>query len=386
MTDDLSENEYVAKECMPDTSSGIAESMDISQSYVWDLVEQMREKGVDVRQDAHGRYYVPGEHDPDEGPSYITDTRSTSEGKAAITRKVKKYLAEVEYRLNQQLAETEPAVADGGLAHRSGNEDLIIHRTDDHFGEVVTNQYGDEVFNSDIAEARVREVFDRSFAVADEREDMGTEIDTVHLLLGGDIVTNEAIYEGQPHDIDEDLHDQIDRAADVYIENIKRLADNFPSVQVVCQPGNHGRIGSGNPTNADSILYTMMDKAVRESPVDNVTFLQSDQSYYIDFTIRDWDAHLRHGHDASLEHIGTSAAQHRWQTWLIDHGFDIAFRGHYHVLKEEPVNGRPVVMGGSICPQTEFEESQALSGRPMGAVHAASDTYPLEWTRRINFG
>jgi hypothetical protein len=154
----------------------------------------------------------------------------------------------------------------------------------------------------------------------------------------------------------------------------------------VCQPGNHGRIGSGNPTNADSILYSMLDKVVRASNMDNVTFLQSDRSYYVDFSIRDWDAHLRHGHDASLEHIGTSAGKQRWLSWLVDHGFDVAFRGHYHMLKEEPINGRPVHMGGSIVPQTEFEESHALSGRAVGAIHGATDRAPTEWTEKIYFG
>jgi hypothetical protein len=157
-------------------------------------------------------------------------------------------------------------------------------------------------------------------------------------------------------------------------------------VKVVCQPGNHGRIGnSGNPSNADSILYSMLDAIVRESPMDNVTFLQSDRSYYVDFSIRDWNAHLRHGHDASLGHIGTSAGKQRWLSWLVDHGFDVAFRGHYHQFKEEPINGVPVVMGGSISPQTEFEESHAMSGRAMGAVHGATDRYPLAWSERVWF-
>lgn len=384
--DELNETEYVAKQLMPAPTALLADELDITPSYVRDLMSQLRDKGYTVAQDAEGRYYIPEEHDPPDGPSYITDTRSTSEGKAAITRKVKKVLAEMEHELKASLAESEPAVADGGLAYEAGNEDLIIHRTDDHFGEVVTNQHGDETFNSEIAEYRVRDIFDAAMAEVERRRDMGVTFDTANLLLGGDIVTNEAIYDGQPHDIDETLGEQINRAADVYIDNIKRLADTFPTVQVACQPGNHGRIGGrGNPSNADSILYSMIDKVVRESEYDNVTVLQSSRSYYVDFTIRDWNAHLRHGHDASLEHIGTSSGKQRWLSWLVDHGFDVAFRGHYHALKEEPVNGVPVVMGGAICPQTEFEESRALSGRAIGAVHGASDDYPLEWTQRITF-
>lgn len=385
MSDNLSENQEIAKSLMPSTSRGLASGMGVGLSYVYDVVEGLRAKGYDVAQDSDGRYFIPSEHETDDGPVHVESSRQTSSSKATKTRKAKKTLAEMEHNLKETLKDTDPAIARGGLDYTDGNQDLIIHRTDDHFGELVTNQHGERVFDSEVAEARVRKVFDESLALAEKRRDLGVEFDNVHLLLGGDIVTNEAIYEGQPHEIDETLHEQIDRAADVYIDSIQRLSDEFPTVQVVCQPGNHGRMGSGNPTNADSILYTLLDKVVRQSEMENVTFLQSDRSYYINFNLREWDAHLRHGHDRSLEHIGTSAGKQRWQSWMIDHGFDVAFRGHYHMLKEEPVNGVPVVMGGSIVPQTEFEESQAMSGRAIAAIHGTSDEYPLEWTDRITF-
>jgi hypothetical protein len=385
MPENLSQNEYTVQELLPETSSNIADAMDIQVSYVYDLIQGLRQKGVPVVQDSEGRYYIDGEPATD-AATYTEATRQTSEGKATITRKAKKSLAEMEHTLKTSLNNYDPAIEDGGPTQRDGNADLIIHRTDDHFGELVTNQHGETVFDSDIAESRVEQVFDKAIATADTREDMGEEFDAAHLLLGGDIITNEAIYEGQAHEIDATLQEQIERAGDVYIENIRRLSEKFPSVQIVCQPGNHGRIGSGNPTNADSILYSMLDKVVRASNMDNVTFLQSDRSYYVDFSIRDWNAHLRHGHDASLEHIGTSAGKQRWLSWLVDHGFDVAFRGHYHMYKEEPINGRPVHMGGSIVPQTEFEESHALSGRAVGAIHGATDRAPTEWTEKIYFG
>lgn len=385
----LSENQFTAKELMPETPQNIANAMGIELTYVYDLVRELRQKGVNVEQDSQGRYYVPAEHDPEQGTPTIDTRRQTSGQKAAITRKVKKFLAEMEYQLKSDLAETEPAVADGGLQQRAGGTDLIIHRTDDHFGEEIRNEDGDVVFNSEIAEERVYRVFDEALSIADARRAMGAEFDTANLLLGGDIVTGEAIYDGQAHEIDENLKQQISRAADTYLENVRRLSREFPSVQVIGQVGNHGELraqGSSNAANADDILYVMLDKAIRESEMENVTVMHSDRTYYVNFSLRDWNAHLRHGHDRSLEHIGTSAGKQRWQNWLIDHGFDVAFRGHYHMLKEEPVNGVPVVMGGSISPQSEHEESLAISGRPMGAVHGATDEYPLEWTERIHFG
>lgn len=382
----LSQNEYTCKELLRRgaTTSEIADTLDISPSYVYDLIQSLRDKGLPVSQNQHGEYFLTGQ-ETDSTLTAVQTRRQTSGEKATITRRTNKFLSELEYQLVDRLNGTEPAVADGGLFQRDGAADFILHCTDDHFGEVVENQYGDEVFNTDIAEGRVWKRFEEAIARAEEWSDMGVEFDTAHLLLGGDLVTNENIYDGQADDIEANLTEQIERAAEVYVDGIKWLARRFPSVQVVPQVGNHGRL-EGADANADNILYMMIDRVVRESSLDNVTFLSSAQTYFIDFEIRDWNAHLRHGHDSSLEHIGTSAGKQRWLTWLHDHDFEVAFRGHYHVYKEEPIAGRPVHMGGSIVPQTAFEESMALSGRPVSAVHVATERAPTEHTSKIYFG
>jgi biotin operon repressor len=380
----LSKNQYTAKEVMPATGPEIAESMGISLSYVYDLVEGLRRKGVDVQQDTEARYYVASEN-LDMAPSFVADTRQSASEKREITKSAAATLAEMEFALKKKLEHSEPAINTDKRVRRDGGTHMVVHRTDDHFGEHITNQHGDDVFNSDIAEQRVRDVFEQTIARKEAREDAGETFDGVGLLMGGDHVTNDAIYEGQKNETDATVREQIDRCADVYLDMIRTLSEQFPHVTVACQVGNHGRLASSS-VNADGIVFSMLDKIVRESTMDNVTFIQSDKSYYIDFQLRDYDVHLRHGHDSSLEHIGTSAGKQRWLSWMVDHGFDVAFRGHYHMLKQEPINGVPVHMGGSIVPQTEFEESHALSGRPVAAVHGMTDRAPTEWTERIYFG
>lgn len=379
---DLSENEYVVKSLLPATTNDIADTMEVSISYVYDLIQSLKDKGYQVAQDSEGRYYIGNEQI--ERAQNTEAVKQSSGEKAAITRKARKYLATLEYELKETLNESEAPVAEE-IVQRPDATDMVIHRTDDHFGELVTNQYGDELFNTEIAANRVEKIFEETVAIKERREDAGETFDTANLLLGGDIITNDDLYDGQAHEIDCDLNEQLDIAGDVYIDAIKQLSDAFPSVRVVCQPGNHGRLSQGSPANADTILYSMLDKVVRESDINNVTFLKSDRSYYINFSLRNWNAHLRHGHDSSLEHIGTSAGKQRWLTWLVDHQFDVAYRGHYHLLKEEPVAGIPVHMGGSLLPQTEFEESHALSGRAGAAVHGATDEHPSEWTERVVF-
>lgn len=390
MTDELSPQEdYVVNELLPATSKEIADDLGVTVSYVWDIAQNLRRKGLDVSQNSKGEYFVPGLHESERAPSYTEARRMTSESKATKTRKAKKFLTDLEAVLQRRLEHTEPATFDGGIPRTDGSQDLIIPRSDDHFGQVIINEDGNEVFNSEIAEQRVQRIFDETMATAEQKRAMGVDFDAVHLLLLGDIVTNEAIYDGQAHEIDENIQEQIARASRVYTEAIAELAESFPYVQVIATGGNHGEFRTGGASqgaNADDILYDALDLATRSAGYENVQFVQSKAAHYVNGQIRGWNVHMRHGHDASLEHIGTSAGKQRWQQWLLDHDFDVAFRGHYHNLKEEPVDGVPVYMAGTIVPQSGYEESMAMGGRPAVAIHGATDVAPTHWTRRVYLG
>lgn len=381
---DLSNNEFIVKEQLPDGTAELADTLGCKDSYVYDIISSLRRKGYNIEQNDAGEYEIIGA--PREEVAASRQSPSPSE-KSAITRKARKILSELEHQLRQDLERMEPAATE--VPSDLGDGDLILHRTDDHFGEEITAPGGEVIYDSPTTELRVREYFEQAREFLAEQRLIGRDVDVAHLLLGGDIVTNESIYEGQAHDIDENLHQQIDRASEVYLQEIRKLSEEVSTVQVVCQAGNHGELRAPNSSaaaNADDILYMMLDKMVRESDVDNVTFVTSDSPYFTNFTVRDYNGHLRHGHDASLEHIGTSAGKQRWESWRGRHDFDVAFRGHYHMYKEEPIgDGIPVHMGGTPAPISDFEESRAINGAPKSAVHLATDTSPTEYTRKVHF-
>lgn len=382
MTDNLSPNEVSALDALPATTNQLVSRLGISKSYAYDLTSNLEDKGYELDQNDEGEYIIV------DGPETGSPDRqepSPSE-KAQITREFREKVAKVHDEVAEELTDIERPNA--RVPESSADADIILHRTDDHFGEEITDDSGTPIFDSRIAESRVREYFADASQFVQRQRDSGMEIDTAHLLIGGDVVTNESIYEGQAHEIDENLYEQMDRATDVYFEEIAALSDDMETVQVVCQAGNHGELRAPNSStaaNADDIVFMMLEKMIAESSIDNVNFVTSTSSYYVNFEFRGWRGHLRHGHDASLEHIGTSAGEQRWLTWLAEHEFDAAFRGHYHTLKEEPVAGRPVHMGGALPPTSEFEESRAISGRAGSAYHLATDDAPTKVTRRVWF-
>lgn len=326
----------------PATYKEIADELNVSLSTARDHMSELTSLGIGFEERTDGQQKI---FELDDTPLNVDrttpDYSEVTNNKRAKSRTLTEHLQEMEQRLRHLLERSEPAVADGGQTVRDSHEDVVIHRTDAHFGDVVRSEYGDEVFNSGIAEERERVVTDKVMHLVARQNEAGIEYDTAHLLLGGDMVTGENAFPHQQSEIRETLDQQIDLAFEVYMEQVRRLANRFPTVQVVCQPGNHGALEASysDGANADRLLYMMLDKAIRESNLENVTVVRNDATGFTNFYVRSsrtdyeqgdgWKLHLRHGDD-SLEHIGTSAGKRRWYNWLLRHGFDQAYRGHYH--------------------------------------------------------
>lgn len=317
------------------------------------------------------------------------NTYVTPKAKSSVTKEFKEWAEQMERHVNTVLDETEPAISAASVPS-DYEQDVIIHRSDDHIGDVVEDEYGEEIYNPSMAVNAIRKVTSRSIQYADlfsGADDVGT----VHLLLGGDTVTGENIYDGQAHNICLTLTEQVELAVLVYYQQIQNLSERFPNVQVVCQRGNHGELrGSGmsDEANADTLVYKWLDAMVRLSQnfgaLENVTFIQSDANKYTNFTVRGHKAHLRHGQDA-LEHIGTSAGKKKWYHWKDRHDYDIAFRGHYHEFKVESISESPILMSGSLCPPDDYEDSLAEYSQPTATVVGVTDDHPMAWVAPVYF-
>lgn len=397
---------------LPATAEEVATTLNITSSTVRDHLSGIEDAGYPVVNHG-GTYYRANQLSMLEQHPSNYNTRSKP-SKTQQTRAANQHLAELNDRLCDLLDQSTPAIADGGLQYNESNEDVVIHRSDDHIGAEVHDEHGNLVFNHEIAADRIRSVTDSVMNLIEREGGANREYDTAHLLLDGDTVTGENIFSHQPHEIDLTLDEQIDLACKLYLEQIRRLSARFPSVQVVCQAGNHGELradGMSENANADKIVYMMLDRMVRIDPdLDNVTFIRSDATRFINFRMRVDEeadrekaealgfeidelppefqsghrAHMRHGQN-SLAHIGTTSGKSRWRGWQIKHLFDIAYRAHYHEFKLEHVMNRPVLMSGSICPPSDFEESFSVWSEPAATVHGVTDDYPLAWVYPVQF-
>lgn len=375
---DLSERQRELLHYLPASGPELAERLGVTTSTIHDHVADIRGKGVHLPYDEeNGVYAVP------DSPKM---RRVSSKNTGQKTREANDFVTAVEKTVLRRLKGKPELIAP--QSPDPGNEDMVLHVTDLHIGDVVEDQLGNVIYNTEIAVDVMDHITQKSL---DLRNLMGNvaDFDTIHVLYGGDMLTNENIYDGQAFDIETMLADQMTDAVNAMTRQIKSFAEHFETVHVVCQPGNHGKTrasGVSKQANMDLVCYRWVDDRLRESNYDNINFTTAEATWFRTFGIRGgkWKGFLTHGQD-SLQHIGTSSGRNRWRGWLNEQDFDAAYRGHYHESKREPIQNGPMVYESPSPKPADEWTSRIGHGsvepphKRLATVHGSSDTRPVTW-------
>jgi len=314
-----------------------------------------------------------------EAVNYEEERRSDTSAKQTITNHANKYLKKLEKEIKR--ADT-PALESVEPDYNRDGVTAIIHETDAHFSAHVKNRMGETIYNTDIARKATKDAFNFYTKEILEKEEE-TGVDEIILLLGGDLVEGENIYEGQAHKVEDKLDEQIRTAAKTYFEEIAGLKTVFEDtpMKVVCVSGNHGDLPVTSSANADDLIYSRLEDMVSISDIDGIEFQKSDRTDGLTFNYRGWKGYLCHGENRS-NHIGTSSPQSDWFAMKDQFGFDAAWRGHYHTQKEESVSGAPVIMTNSRKPGDDYTDKIATFGVTGNAIYFATDDEPVSEVRK----
>jgi hypothetical protein len=108
--------------------------------------------------------------------------------------------------------------------------------------------------------------------------------------------------------------------------------------------------------------------------LDNVSFDIGEARAYKNFEMRDGAirGHLRHGQHRRPQ-AETSARDKEWTKTLLDHEFDVAYMGHYHVSGRIPWDGPPILASPSPKPAGEFVEN--IGGRVPGGAQGVATAH-----------
>lgn len=378
MPEDLTEREQQLIHFLPMSAKNLADRIDVAPSTVRDYITDIRDKGYNIPYDSENGVYAA----PESPKARRVSTKNTGQK----TKEANNYITNIEKTVIRRLEGKKELVE--AQEPTPGNEDMVLHVTDLHIGDRVEDQRGNIIYSTNIAINVMEHITQKTLNLCNLMGNIA-DFDTIHVLYGGDMITNENIYDGQAYDIEKMLADQMTNAVNVMTNQIKSFSEHFDTVNVVCQPGNHGKTrasGVSKQANMDLVTYRWVDDRIRESDYDNINFAVSDATWFRTFPLRggEWKGFLTHGQD-SLEHIGTNTGRNRWRGWLNEQGFDVGYRGHYHESKREPIQNGPMIYESPSPKPADEWTSRIGKGsvepphKRLATVHGVSDKRPVTW-------
>lgn len=379
-TPELTDRQREVIAALPESKPEIAGRMGVRPTTVEDHINAIKDKGIDLRYDRQGNQWFIAD---DRAPKL---RRISTKHKTTKTREANLLIEEAETVLLRRLRQNEPLQAP---PRGSGDATMLVTLGDLHFGDLVEDDRGNVLYNTKTAKECVETFAKKVIRIA---EDAYEDFDDCHLVLLGDIATGEGIYEGQVHDIESHLAQQVTDSVQALYDLVTTLADYFDTVQISAVMGNHGEIrasGVSKQANCDLIVYRWLDDALRRSAIDNVQIDIAEATHHLNTEIRGWRLHIRHGQDGKKHVDATSSSESEWRGWLDAHDYDFAVRGHFHVPSVQYVlNHYPVLTTPSPKPGDEFVERlgspDTSETKNLGWVCGVDDDRPLAFERIID--
>ncbi|MGQ3723533.1 hypothetical protein [Natrialba aegyptia] len=375
------QKEFIAH--LPSSTPALADRLGIETTSVESIRNAIRDKDIGLEYDREAnQWFLADERAP-------KLRRVSTKHKGTKTREANELIEAEESVLLRRLRRTDPLQTP---AHEDpGVESFVAVLSDLHFGDLVEDDRGNVVYDVETARACV-ETFTEKCLQIRGLEEQYTRFDDAHLFLLGDMVTGEGIYEGQVHDLEAFLADQVTESVEALYELAVTLADAFETLHIHCVLGNHGQVrasGVSRQANCDLIAYRWLDDALRRDAVDNVSMEVAEATHHLNTEVRGWRVHCRHGQDGQTHVDKTAASSRDWRGWREAHRFDIAMRGHYHTPSLDWVLNRyPVVSAPSPKPGSEFIErlgSPDVSERKhLGWAFGVGDSRPMTFKRLID--
>jgi hypothetical protein len=253
---------------------------------------------------------------------------------------------------------------------RKGKAEVaLVHATDWQLGK-RTVSFGIETLGS-----RMEQFTSKVFEL--------TEIQRAHhpvkecvVMFGGDMVEGIGIFPGQAYEVEAHLFDQLFEASRVMESMVASLAGFFEKVHVVCEFGNHGRLGRKGDMpagdNIDRMAYRIASE--RTAHLKNVTWQMSGDWYQI-VTVGNYKALLVHGDEinsfgGNTPAFGILRKVNAWSTGVVEDFLD-CYMGHFHTpMTLTMANSGRIFVTGSPESHNEYARAFiAAIGQPSQRLH-----------------
>lgn len=239
--------------------------------------------------------------------------------------------------------------------HRGPNNgsSLCIVLSDTHIGKLTDN------FNAEIFKERILSIpekIQKELALPDDLEE-------IVLLLVGDMLEGESIYETQAHHLELSAIDQVQIATRTFWELGLMLRNTFNvSVRFEDVPGNHGRVSkmADEKTNWDNAIYQTLGLLAEVSREPNIKINVNFEAFNL-VQIQDKICMMYHH---GTKHLGSPAMQTKVAGWIHTKNFDFAVHGHWHHWEVNNQFGKVVMKNGSLPGDDDLAERMGVFDPP----------------------
>lgn len=251
------------------------------------------------------------------------------------------------------------------------DEVALWHLTDWQLGKET------ETYSTDIGTQRVQQYVEKA---AEITEVMRADHPVNHgiVLFTGDMLEGACIFPAQEWELDADLFDQIFATADLEAYVIKEALKIYDTVEVICEWGNHGRIGRKSDgfkpsDNIDRIIYEITRRHLMTE--DRITNFQLSGQFYQHFSVGNYAAIAIHGDEiksfgGNTPSYGILRKSNAWASGVVE-PFNDVYLGHYHQsMQLSMANGGSVYMTGSTESGNEYaREFVAATNSPSQRIN-----------------
>lgn len=252
-------------------------------------------------------------------------------------------------------------------ARKKASEAALWHLTDWQ-GAKLTPSY-----NSQVMHKRVHQFVDKAIKITDiHRADH--PVKDCHIVLGGDMIEGIFNFPTQPYEIDATLFEQFVNVSNLLVEVVRRALENYESVTVTAEWGNHGRLGSKRDAvvksdNADRMTYELARQILASSGAKNLTWNDCPEDIQR-IEIGNYRALAIHGDEVGRNGFasGNTIVNHvnRWRSGSYPWKFRDVYVGHYHTHYQYSLaDGAGAVFGTG---STESDNRYASVGLASSAV------------------
>jgi hypothetical protein len=267
---------------------------------------------------------------------------------------------------------------------KKGGKSLCILFSDWHYGKVIKTKSGTTIYNSAIAHKRIAEELVPQIVANIHKVGASKDVEEVVIVLAGDMVDNDIIYDTQRFHIDSGVAEQFHGLSRAIMDMIFMVKTEFTimgykdmPIRLECLTGNHGRSGKTSDIPVcswDVALYSSLDLAIRCSSLKNVD---------LNFSLEEFSVFDIRGHRALIVHQAppqgeTPSAKKKFGGWYEIFDYDLLMYGHLHHWGVSCYNGRPLLMNGSLCGYDEFAIGLGVRDDWSQLMWTVSDEKPLD--------